>query len=135
MLKRMLLLFSLCIALAYNLYARGASQTLSMPTFNDEGNQAQPFRVIVGSQTPVVQPWVSSTKNTRAIIIQNPSASYALYVSTWALFTDNDIFFYVNPGSGTLSLANNTTFYFKYGQNGTSETVRGVILNQTGVGE
>lgn len=98
-------------------------------TLLSEGDTRTPFSVNIGSMA-AARAFVANTRTDRCTLIYNPSASFHLMVGTWSAFTDTDLWFFVNKGSGTFSDCNHQTFYMRYPPGASSETVRGVLLGE-----
>ena len=121
------LIFLMCASTSY---ARGPGWSMSMPTFLDNGDNRIPFKVTVGTTAATRLPFSTDVLKDRAVLVMNPSAKFELMIGTASNFPALDLYWTVPPGSGTFSSSNHQTFWMKYADGASSETVRGVLEKQ-----
>ena len=127
--KLKLFLFSSMIgfALAATAGARGGMDRAAQPVNQDDGNEPQPFSVVIGTQN-AIRLFVPLQDRDRAVLIQNPSASHPLMVSSWSGFTSTHAWWFVPPSSGSYSdFTSGASYYVLYPPGTSSETVRGAV--------
>ena len=110
--------------------ARGPGWPLSMPVFKDDGDTRVPFKIIVGTTTPVQIPFSTDELKDRAILVTNPSQNYNLLLGTSPNFNVTDLYWSVPKNSGTWVSSNHQTFWMTYAAGAASETVRGLLEKQ-----
>lgn len=120
----LLLIFSASYA-----HARGPGWSLSMPTFQDDGDARTPFKVTVGTTTPV-QLFSTDSLKDRAALVYNPSSQYVLLLGTSSNFNQTDYYWFVPKDSGTYVTSNHQALWAMYPPGGSSETVRGLLEKQ-----
>lgn len=106
------------------LCARGPSMTLAVPTFNDGGDSIIPFKVSVGSESPVLVVSPDILKD-RSLLIINPSQNFNLMLGTCANFNVIDSYWIVPRASGSETSYSHQPIWAMLPAGSSTETVRG----------
>lgn len=135
--KKIALFFAALFLIPTALVAANARKGGGDPVYILDGD-APPYlySLLVGSNSATALPSNTFTDEqkvyTRTHLIQNPNQN-ALYISTMSDFVPK-----VNPASlipgstGSMTLNNNATYYVRYGQGVSSDTISGMITRITG---
>lgn len=123
--KRILLLLPVLVAFALSsAYGSGkpAGSQMVTPTSLDEGDEKIVFNIVVGSNTTTPAPWNtlsdSNKKKIRSIHITNINP-FAVAIGTWTLFPLSGPRDLIPGATGSMTLSNTSTDYFKSDSSGT----------------
>ena len=99
-------------------------------TMRSDGDGRYPFRVSVGSMTPINpfgggSAWLWDKRRLRSISVLNPSP-VELYIGTWSAFTSTASAWWVAKNSGTWTTFNHATFYMPLGNGASTAAVYGL---------